>query len=439
MFRASPRLALICAVALGACATPSDDFSEPAADAPRTGSSAGRAPAAAPPPVTGEADARGVIVYPDYAAVTAREGDSVGAMASRAGIEASELAAYNGLPLSYVPAAGDELVLPPRPGGYRVATAAPASPSPSPSTAAAAAGAAGAGAASGGSGWSPAEISDLLDDPAAPAGASTQPRPTGQVAGADGVAREVIYHQVEDGETVYSIARTYGLPAETLIAWNALSGPNYAVQRGQLLTVPADGGPAPGASAALSAPALPGESTPAVPPPSAAAPLPADTVPAEPLQSPELGRFQTRPEVAAAQPAPAPAPAAPAVSAPADGKMLAPVPGQVVRPFSPEAGASRNDGIDFAASPGEPVRAAADGEVALVSTSLGEWGTIVLVRHPDNLMTVYGRLGSARVEKGQPVRAGEVLGEVAGDQRGRTVMHFEVRRGAFSEDPAGYL
>ncbi|MEO0679529.1 MAG: M23 family metallopeptidase, partial [Pseudomonadota bacterium] len=181
----------------------------------------------------------------------------------------------------------------------------------------------------------------------------------------------------------------------------------------------------------------------------AAAPLPRDTVAAEPLESPELGRFQT-PREAPAPIAPAPAvepepvdaaaaAPAPAAAAPFDGTLRPPVPGAVVKPYSRDPGPNRNDGVDFAATPGEPVRAAASGEVALVSTSLGEWGTIVLVRHPGNLMTVYGRLGAANVEKGQQVAAGEVLGQVAADQPGRTLMHFEVRRGAFSEDPAEFL
>ena len=77
--------------------------------------------------------------------------------------------------------------------------------------------------------------------------------------------------------------------------------------------------------------------------------------------------------------------------------------------------------------------------MALVSTSLGEWGTIVLVRHDEELMTVYGRLSDAAVAKGQRVAAGQVLGSVASPASGPARLHFEVRRGAFSEDPSIWL
>ena len=81
--------------------------------------------------------------------------------------------------------------------------------------------------------------------------------------------------------------------------------------------------------------------------------------------------------------------------------------------------------------------AAEDGTVALVSTSLGDWGTIVLVRHDSEIMTVYGRLGEVAVSKGQQIARGQAIGTVAdGDP---PMLHFEVRRGAFSENPETYF
>ncbi|MEM1315659.1 MAG: M23 family metallopeptidase, partial [Pseudomonadota bacterium] len=288
----------------------------------------------------------------------------------------------------------------------------------------------------------------------APADAAAAPQ-TGRVVDGAGISRDVVYHDVREGETVYSIARDYGLPADTLIAWNALAGPNYPVRPGEVLTVPA-GGPPPVENVASVVPTVPGEGGAAAPPPSAGTPLPPDTVAPQPLASPELGQFQTRPpsstgaaaEVAAASPqaieptASTEAPSVASLAAPepeATGKLAAPVPGPIVKRYSREPGPNRNDGVDFAAEVGEEVRAAAAGEVALVSTSLGEWGTIVLLRHPDGLMTVYGRLGRASVEKGQQLAAGQVLGVVGEPSGSRPLMHFEVRRGAFSENPEDFL
>lgn len=427
-------------------------------------SSSGAAPAPAPRNLETEApDSRGVVVRQDYAAIIARSGDTVPAMAARVGVSASELAAYNGLPTSYLPKPGDELVLPPRDRGYGssggfsggqeatldslaapLSEAAPAAPAPAESLSASAPPA----AASGDDGWSPALVAGALD------GDATTQAP----ASAAGDPNALAYHDVKSGETVYSIARTYGVSAESLVTWNALSGPNYSVTPGQVLVIPSTAAPARTGPTTVSAP---GTVTDAPPPPSAGAPLPRDTVPARPLASPQLQQYQSDPNAPISAPTPAPAPAsvaaapaptpapAPAAAAtpepvsatpaPPPGKFLKPVSGRIVSGFNPGTGAGRNDGVDFAASAGDPVRAAAGGTVALVSKSLGEWGNIVLVRHSDELMTVYSRMGDVTVVKGAPVKAGDMLGNVApGDGRAAT-LHFEVRRGAFSEDPAKFF
>ena len=177
---------------------------------------------------------------------------------------------------------------------------------------------------------------------------------------------------------------------------------------------------------------------------------------AQPLASPNLSQYQSPPPSAPETPAAAPTSisAAPAATVPvqtasveapapapaaAPGKLARPVPGRIVSEFNRSGSGQRNDGVDFAATAGEPVSAAAAGTVALVSRSLGEWGNIVLVRHTDEMMTVYSRLGDIAVSKGDTVAAGQRLGSVGAPDSGPTTLHFEVRKGAFSEDPAGYF
>ncbi len=78
--------------------------------------------------------------------------------------------------------------------------------------------------------------------------------------------------------------------------------------------------------------------------------------------------------------------------------------------------------------------AAASGEVALVSQSLGGLGTIVLIRHlGGEYLTVYGRIEKVSVKKGDIVAQGQKIGVVSPSTQPR--MHFEVRRGAESLDP----
>ena len=77
--------------------------------------------------------------------------------------------------------------------------------------------------------------------------------------------------------------------------------------------------------------------------------------------------------------------------------------------------AGTHNGIDFAASPGTPLKAAGDGIVmgtgntddACRGASYGRW---VMIRHPNGLATVYGHMQLIKVGKGQQVNAGDIIG-----------------------------
>jgi murein DD-endopeptidase MepM/ murein hydrolase activator NlpD len=109
-----------------------------------------------------------------------------------------------------------------------------------------------------------------------------------------------------------------------------------------------------------------------------------------------------------------------------------PVQGKIIRAFSK----GKNDGIDIAAAPGTPVKAAADGSVAAITASADKV-PIVVVRHPDNLLTVYANIDGIQVKKGDTVKRGQSLAKLRdGDN---AYVHFEVRNGFDSVNPAPYL
>jgi murein DD-endopeptidase MepM/ murein hydrolase activator NlpD len=291
-------------------------------------------------------------------------------------------------------------------------------------------------------GFSEARIAEAIARGETPATAA----PTG--------ARDIVYHEVAADETLFSVARRYGVSVETLAKWNAISGPAYSVTAGQVLTIPVEDAAAIAGTGANLVQTPPGAGAPIPVPASASDPLPRDTLAVKPIASPELGQYQqstlstaTITPPALAEPTAPPEPVTPiptAASQAADagdsGRFTAPVPGPIVIPYNRTAGAKQNDGVDFAAQPGDAVMAAGDGTVALVSTSLGDWGSIVLIRHGTEYMTVYGRLGTVAVTKGQAIKRGDTVGAVAAPNEGeRPMMHFEVRRGAFSEDPTTFF
>jgi murein DD-endopeptidase MepM/ murein hydrolase activator NlpD len=270
------------------------------------------------------------------------------------------------------------------------------------------------------------------------------------------------------GDTVNSMAARAGLTGQALAAYNGLPV-GHTPRAGDELILPPRGetrvaaaeptvaaaplAPPPGAEPSgfdldsigesLETPETGPATGATVAPSTAAAPTgaPATTPPATTEAAPEPAPAAA-PERVAAAPAPAATPApTPAAPAPASGggRFARPVDGTIARPFSQAAGAGRSDGVSFAAAAGSPVVAADDGQVALVSEALGgDLGTVVLIRHGGQILTVYGRVDPS-VSQGDRVRRGQPIGTVASTGDGQPTMHFEVRRGTEPVDPAPFF
>jgi murein DD-endopeptidase MepM/ murein hydrolase activator NlpD len=111
----------------------------------------------------------------------------------------------------------------------------------------------------------------------------------------------------------------------------------------------------------------------------------------------------------------------------------------IVSPLRPHG----HHGIDFVAKAGTPVVAAADGQV-VGSTDLdaggAKYGKTIQVAHANGLVSMYAHLDRRLVASGDVVRAGQVIGlsgatgKVTGPH-----LHFEVRQGAQTLDPATVL
>ena len=108
--------------------------------------------------------------------------------------------------------------------------------------------------------------------------------------------------------------------------------------------------------------------------------------------------------------------------------------GEIVLGYSSEPGG--NSGINIYAPEGTPVVAAGDGEVSIVSPRDNET-VIMLIRHDQNIHTVYTNLTGVTLAKDDKVSKGQVIGRIAGE--GRNVLHFEIRIGTRAEDPMPYL
>ena len=332
-------------------------------------------------------DDRGIISYPNYQVAVARTGDTVTAVAMRIGLTPQELARYNGLDPEVLLRDGEVLALPRRVAepsaatGVDIATLAGDAIDAAPDT------------------------TPVTTQPLEPAQPAAAPAPAPQP--------EPVRHKVRRGETVYTISRLYNVPVKTLGQWNGL-GPDFGIREGQYLLIPVSGAAAPkiadgqdDGKLLIAKPGV-GSDTPA--PPSSAKPLPPEKVAPKAPEKPQAQVGDPTKQAA----------------------MAMPVTGKIIRAYTK----GRNDGIDIAAAAGTPVKAAADGTVAAI-TSSADKVPIVVVRHADNLLTVYANVDKITVKKGDAVKRGQQLASLrTGDD---AYVHFEVRNGFDSVDPSPYL
>lgn len=294
-------------------------------------------------------------------------------------------------------------------------------------------------------------------------------------------------HRVEKGETLFHIAKGYGLSAEELAQANGLEV-TAALTVGTELLIPGAVEPAARPSPAAERP------TSEAPPvakvwetavePRAGQPLPPELLrafetggktPADVPFPPELARAFDHPTAPLARPAAPPAlppppdktaavsasigpaptseAAAPRASpvaartavlgrgslaaAPA-GLLQWPLRGVLYARFG-KKGREPHDGIDLAAPAGTPVRTAGEGVVLFAGPQSG-YGLIVVVSHEKGLVTVYAHSRDLRVRTGQMVRQGQVIATVG--ESGKTSgphLHFEVRVEGEPVDPMHFL
>jgi lipoprotein NlpD len=195
-------------------------------------------------------------------------------------------------------------------------------------------------------------------------------------------------HVVKKGETIYRIARTYGVEPRDLMEVNDLTDPRL-LKPGMEIFVP-------GALRPLDVPPLPPGAVPEPEPVPSPAPTPRETTLHWPLKGVLYSRFGVRQ-------------------------------GQ------------RHDGIDISAPEGTPVQAAARGVVVYTGRQAG-YGAIVILKHDGGLVTLYAHNSAVLVKEGERVDSGTPIARVG--QSGRTTgphLHFEVRDGTRPRNPLFYL
>lgn len=258
-------------------------------------------------------------------------------------------------------------------------------------------------------------------------------RSSGYRSGSGGANTEV--HVVRRGDTLYSIAFRYNLDHRTLAAWNAI-GPPYTIYPDQVLWLQPPSQqkrrsrPADRRAAARSETSPPATNTAA----------PAASRSAQRNETPNRSRSQP----------PAPGKTEPVVVPPkpaknvdserlaADVNWVWPVAGgRVNRSFV--AGDKDQQGIDIGGRAGQPVVAAAAGEVVYSGPGFVGFAGLIIIKHNDTLLSAYAHNRRRQVAEGDRVKAGQQIAELGQSPRGEDEVYVQIRRNGVPQDPLDFL
>jgi len=206
-----------------------------------------------------------------------------------------------------------------------------------------------------------------------------------------------VYHTVLQGQTLYSIAQTYGVPVQEIQRLNGIAYPQN-LETGRHIWIP-------GAYRVLHVPVT------------------VDSAPARSKKKSVTAKSRKKSGTAKSK-----------------YTLQWPVPGGVLTSRYGKRGRKNHDGIDIGARRGTEIRAAASGIVKFSGWGPTGYGLMVIIKHPNKLTTVYAHNSKNIAKKGQRVRRGEVIALVG--KTGRATgnhVHFEVRNDTHARNPLHYM
>jgi lipoprotein NlpD len=256
--------------------------------------------------------------------------------------------------------------------------------------------------------------------PSKPAAAKPVPRPG---------EPQPEFYTVRKGDTLYSIALDHGLDYRELAQWNGITDPG-AIRVGQQLRLRAPAGVVTTAPA-RTAPSVQGRplgEAPAAP----AAPVSGDNIKTQPKAVRAPYSDQTYAQMSGTKPEPGPA-------KPEGDDSVSwgwPASGKVISTFNDSANLK---GIAIAGKLGQPVLASAPGRVIFSGTGIRGFGKLVVIKHNNTYLSVYGHNNELLVKEGQAVAKGQKIAEMGSTDTDQVKLHFEIRRFGKPVDPATLL
>jgi lipoprotein NlpD len=296
-----------------------------------------------------------------------------------------------------------------------------------------------------------APVSDIRPPPAPQALPAAAAEPTAPSVLPPG------HYVIKRGDTLYSIALEHGADYRDVARWNQLEDPTK-ISVGQVVRVtPPEGeptvqvgaarGPAPLQARPLEGAGIAqqgqGDGATKVAPKALRLPYTEENLAMlskgeAPAAS--VAQVATAPKPVAAAPSPAPAkpepPSVAAVSRDPEGlDFIWPAKGGLLARFSEP----NSKGVDIGGKAGDPVVAAAAGQVLYTGTGIRGFGKLIVIRHENGFSSVYAHNREILVKEGQSVSRGQRIAELGDSDADRPKLHFEIRKSGKPVDPLRYL
>lgn len=291
-----------------------------------------------------------------------------------------------------------------------------------------------------------APVTDIRPPPALKPAPEPEPPPPALAAGVPPG-----HYMIKRGDTLYSIALEHGADYRDVARWNQLDDPTK-ISVGQVLRVTPPAGEtsvqvgAARGQAPLQARPLDGAGTAQqgrgdgstkVAPKALRLPYSEENLALlsrgdAAAAAPTLKPVAVAPSAAPAKPEP---PTAAVDRDPESLDFIWPARGGLLAKFSEPS----SKGVDIGGKPGDPVLAAAAGQVLYTGTGIRGFGKLIVIRHDNGFSSVYAHNREILVKEGQNVARGQRIAEMGDSDADRPKLHFEIRKSGKPVDPLRYL
>jgi lipoprotein NlpD len=229
-------------------------------------------------------------------------------------------------------------------------------------------------------------------------------------------------HIVQASETLYSIAWRYGLNYQDLARFNGINPP-FTIHAAQQIRLSA-------AASKTKTVVQSGSGLSDI----KARTKPVKTIVVQPKANSENNvKVQNRSEYKTKQAELSPSNSA----APSTLKWQWPASGKLLAQFQADTGL--NKGIDLGGKLGEPVIAAAAGQVVYSGSGLRGYGKLLIIKHNEIFLSAYAHNDKLLVQEGDLVKVGQRIADMGSTGAARVQLHFEIRSAGKPVNPLAYL